>query len=169
MLRRFLGYLPVEFEESDIKGSDTEPNDAFYKELGFQVKEVQTEGRRRGKECKDKLQNISDETSPEDFTELYSPIHMSITESLPRVVSELARHREEKYGNKTRQMNVLVYLNLSDTTYTNEQVDLTAISYELDRWNSVSLVTNNCAIVLRCNDRDNHFLMPLVGDLHVKK
>ncbi len=169
VLREFLSYLPVEFEDSHIKGSDAEPNDVFYKEFGFQVKEVQTEGRKRGKEYKDKLQSISEETRPDDLTEQYSPTHITLNESLSGVVSELARHREEKYSNNTGHMNVLVYLNLSDTTYTSGQVDLSVISDELDCWKSVSLVANNCAIVLRCNDHHNQLLLPLVGTLYMSK
>lgn len=168
VLREFLNYLPGDVNLVETKGSSTEPNDVFYYDLGFQVKEVQTEERKRGKEIKDKLYSITKDTTPNDFIEPYSPVHISLSESLPRVDSELGRHRLQKYNDSTSHMNVLVYLNLTGTTYLKEEVDLAGISDELDLWKSVSLVTNNCAMVLRCNDRNNNFLVPLVGVLYFK-
>jgi len=168
VLKEFLKYLPADIQDSDIQGSYIEPNDAFYKDIGFQVKEIQTEERKRGKEYKEKLSNINDETKPEHFLEHYSSIHIPLSEALPRVGSELERHRKEKYRNNTNNMNVLVYLNLSDTTYTNAAVDTSLIDRELANWQSVSLVTNNCSIVLSCNDSSNKLLKPLVGKLYVK-
>lgn len=166
VLKEFLKYLPIESLDSDINGSEAEPNDVFYKDVGFQVKEIPTEGRKRGKEYKDKLNNITEETEPEDLLEYYSPIHIPLSGVLPRVRDELERHRNEKYKMNARKINVLVYLNLDDTTYTNAPVDTSLIDYELGNWQSVSVVTNNSAIVLSCNN-DNKLLMPLVGILYV--
>ncbi|MDC5857433.1 DUF1780 domain-containing protein [Vibrio europaeus] len=166
VLREFLSYLPVEFDESELSESDQEPNDVFYLGYGFQIKEVLSPGRKRGKEYKDKLGSITENTKPEDFIEQYSPIHIPLSESLPRVASELSRHREEKYSNDTGNIDVLVYLNLSDTTYTNEPVKYSSAEFTL--WKSVSLVSNNCAIVLACNEQSNELLSGQIGVLHVK-
>ncbi len=168
VLKEFLNYLPVKVDDSHVKGSDIEPNDAFYKDIGFQVKEIQTEGRKRGKEYKDKLNSISEETKPKDLLQRYNHTHIPLSEVLPRVREELKRHRSEKYKDNARKINVLVYLNLSDTTYTNTSVDISLTYEELDSWQSVSVVTNNCAIVLSCNDDNNKLLKPLVGELYVK-
>jgi hypothetical protein len=165
VLKEFLKYLPIEAQDSDFKGSDVEPNDAFYKHTGFQIKELQTEERKRGKEYKDKLNAINDETKPKDLLENYSHIHIPLSTALPRVSDELKHHRIEKYKNNTTDMNVLVYLNLSDTTYTSEIVNTSLIDSELRNWKSVSLVTNNCAIVLSCYDDSNDLLKPLAGKL----
>ena len=166
VLREFLSYLPLKFYESELSESDQEPNDVFYRGHGFQVKEVLSPDRKRGKEYKDKLGSITENTKPEDFLEQYSPIHNPLSESLPCVASELSRHRKEKYSNDTGNMHVLVYLNLSDTTYTDETVKYS--STEFTRWKSVSLVSNNCAIVLACNEQNNELLSGQVGILHVK-
>ena len=168
VLKEFLKYLPVEAHDSDIKGSNTEPNDVFYEDIGFQVKEIQTEGRKRDKEYKNKLYSINEKTKPEDLLEHYSPIHIPLSEVLPRVRDELERHRNDKYKNNTSKMNVLVYLNLNDATYNDAPVDISLIDYELHHWKSVSVVTNNCAIVLSCNDDNNKLLMSSVRELHVK-
>lgn len=165
-LREFLSYLPIEFEESDLSESDHEPNDAFYLSHGFQIKEVLSPGRKRGKEYNDKIASITETTKPEDLLEPYSPIHIALNESLPYVESELGRHRIEKYDNYTGNINVLVYLNLSDTTYTKEAVIYFCTESRL--WKSVSVVTNNCAIVLSCNDKGNELLSGQVGVLHAK-
>jgi len=168
VLKEFLEYLPVTVQDSDVQLSEAEPNDAFYKDIGFQIKEIQTEGRKRGKEYKDNLSSITDETKPQDLLEHYSPFHVPLSTALTRVGVELERHRKEKYKNSTGDMNVLVYLNLNDTTYTKDPVDTTFIDSELRHWKSVSLVTNNCAIVLSCADRSNKLLAPFVGKLYVK-
>jgi len=39
VLREFLSYVLPEFDETKISGSDQEPNDVFYQEYGFQIKE----------------------------------------------------------------------------------------------------------------------------------
>lgn len=72
VLREFLSYLPIDVIDSDIAVSTGEPNDVLYGPYGFQVKEVLSEGRRRGKEYLDKLEAISEATKPEDLLEFYS-------------------------------------------------------------------------------------------------
>lgn len=166
VLREFLSYLPIEFDESKLSESDQEPNDVFYLGYGFQIKEVLSPGRKRGKEYKDKLGSITENTKPEDLLEQYSPIHIPLSESLPCVASELSRHRKEKYSNNTGNIDVLVYLNLSDTTYTNEPVKYSSAEFNL--WKSVSLISNNCAIVLASQEQSNELLSGQVGVLHVK-
>lgn len=166
VLREFLSYLPIEISTGDISPSETEPHDVFYREFGFQIKEVLSEGRRRGKEYSDKLASITNDTKPEDLLEQYTPIHISLDQALPRVASELARHRAEKYSGNTSHIDVLVYLNLSDTTYT--AADVQSVHDEFLNWNSVSLVSNNCAIILACDAEGHAFLEPLVGKLYVK-
>ncbi|WP_340121437.1 DUF1780 domain-containing protein [Methylobacter svalbardensis] len=168
VLKEFLKYLPVDVQGTDVKESDAEPNDAFYKDIGFQIKEIQTEGRKRDKEYKDKFKSINEETKPKELLEHYSPSHIPLSDVLHRVRDELERHRNEKYKNNTRNINALVYLNLDDTTYTNTPVDTSLIGSELGNWQSVSLVTNNCAVVLSYNDDSNKLLKPLIGKLYVK-
>ena len=88
---------------------------------------------------------------------------------MPRLVAELHRHRTKKYYNLTSEINVLVYLNLKDTTYNNIEIDYALINEEINNWLSVSVVTNNCAIVLNCNDPTLELLTTNVGQLHLKK
>ena len=166
VLREFLSYFPHVFNQLEVIGSNQEPNDGFYKHHGFQIKEVLSEGRKRGKEYKEKLNSITDQTGPEDFLEPYIHMHIPLIKSLPYVKLELARHREDKYNNETADINVLVYLNLSDTTYTNDTPEYSNSEFSL--WKSVSLVSNNNAIVLTCNDEKDELLYPRVGQLHVK-
>jgi len=171
VLREFLSHFLDEVNESDVVASEQEPNDAFYKNHGFQIKEVLSEGRKRGKEYKDKLNFITNKTKPEDLNEPYSPpVHVPLSESLPYVMSELARHREDKYDNDTADINVLVYLNLSNTTYTGDTGDTCEYrNSEFSRWKSISMVGNNNAIVLACKDKKDKLLSELVGKLFVKK
>ena len=68
----------------------------------------------------------------------------------------------------TNEMNVLVYLNLKDTTYKDVAVDYALVDEEINHWQSVSVVTNNCAIVLRCNNQSIELLTANVGILHFK-
>jgi hypothetical protein len=172
VLHEFLSYLPIDIVASDIVPAPKEPNDVIYGHYGFQVKEVLSEGRKRGDEYSDKLDAITEETQPEDLLEPYSPIHIPLSDVMSRVASDLARHRVEKYerpGKPTNAGNidVLVYLNLSSTTYTSQQV--TDIQDEFNNWKSVSLVSNNCAVVLACSDHCNQLLAPHERTLFVKK
>lgn len=168
VLKEFLRYLPLDYKDSNVKGSDAEPSDVFYKNVGFQIKEIQSEDRKRGKEYKDRLKSINEETKLEDLLEPYSHIHIQLSEVLQIVGNELRRHRNQKYRVLAKKINVLVYLNLSDTTYTDASVDTSLIDCELGNWQSVSVVTNNCATVLACND-DHKLLKPLVKKLYFMK
>lgn len=172
VLREFLSYLPIDIVDSDICPAPREPNDVTYGLYGFQVKEVLSKGRRRGDEYSEKLGEITDKTQPEDLLEPYSPIHIPLNEVLPRIAEDLARHRIEKYerlgrGMTTGDIDVLVYLNLSGITYTSDEV--TDLHNEFKYWKSVSLVANNCAIVLACSDHCNQLLGRRVGTLYVNK
>lgn len=172
VVREFLSYLPIDVVDADVCPAPKEPNDVTYGQYGFQVKEVLSKGRRRGDEYSEKLYAITEETQPEDLLEPYSPIHIPLNEVLPRIAEDLARHRIEKYERPGRVMtagdiDVLVYLNLSSTTYTNDEV--TDLHDEFKNWKSVSLVTNNCAIVLDCSDHCNQLLGRRVGILYVNK
>ena len=164
----FLRYLIQDLDIEDIKESKQEPIDVTYKELEFQIKEIQSEGSRRGKEYNDKYKAITEQTEPSDLLEEYSPAHISINDVMPRLIAELQRHRTKKYYNLTSDINVLVYLNLKGTTYNNIEVDYTLIGEEINNWLSVSVVTNNCAIVLNCNDSALELLNTNVGQLHIK-
>ena len=166
VIREFLSYLPLDITETDVVASNQEPNDVFYGSHGFQIKEVLSEGRKRSKEYKDSLHSIDDNTVPSDLVELCTHIHISLNETLPYVESELARHRIDKYKNNTTNINVMIYLNLTETTYTREITEY--CNSEFSRWKSVSLVSNCNAIVLACNDKNNELLYPFLGELHTR-
>ena len=164
----FLRYLVEDFDEKDVLESTQEPIDVTYCEIGFQVKEIQSEGSKRGKEYNDKFRAITSKTEASHLLEDYSPIHIPLNDVLPRLVAELQRHRTKKYHRMTNEMNVLVYLNLKDTTYKDVAVDYALVDEEINHWQSVSVVTNNCAIVLRCNNQSIELLTANVGILHFK-
>jgi hypothetical protein len=96
VLREFLSYLPINVNETKMIISDQEPIDAFYGDHGFQIKEVLSIGRKRSKELKDKLNSITDQVEPSELLEPYTPILISLNESLSYVKSELARNRINK-------------------------------------------------------------------------
>lgn len=167
VLREFLSYLPIDFDESELSSSKQEPNDVSYFNFGFQIKEIQSLNRKRGQEYKDKLNSITESTKLENLFEQYSPIHIPLNDALPNVVSELERHRTHKYGDEAINIDVLIYLNLSETTYTKDPVKY--LPEEFSFWQSVSLVSNNCAIVLACNDTKTPLIGTIVGKLYIKK
>lgn len=163
VLEKFLGYIPQSGVVLRTAEDDEEPNDVFYNGYGFQIKEIQTEGRERHKEYKQKLRSISSDTTKKELLDSYTPIKNSINECLPRIFSELIRHRK-KYDENSLSINLLIYLNIAGLTITSE-VDVigSIFSEEFDKWASVSIITNNCACVLACSDKGHDFLNPLVG------
>ncbi len=165
----FLQYLVEDFDRNDVIESTQEPIDVTYSDIGFQVKEIQSEGRKRGKEYNDNFRAITAETVDSDLLKEYRPINIPINDALPRLVAELKRHRTNKYYKLTNEMNVLVYLNLVDTAYMDVEVDYVLVDEEIRHWQSVSVVTNNCAIVLSCNNPTIELLTMNVGTLHFKK
>lgn len=168
VLNEFLSYTVSDYDGSGISSAVAEPNDVVYKGIGFQIKEVSTEGRARTREYQDSLSGIIEGTKPQHLLEPYQPIHIPFNDAAPRLLSELHRHRTRKYGGLTSDMNVLVYLNLDDTTFDQTLVDLSLFSEEVSKWNSVSVVTNNCAIMLGRQGDSFPFIDGLVGELKFK-
>lgn len=166
VLREFLSYLPLKVSDEDICLAKTEPHDVMYREFGFQIKEVLSEGRKRGKENAAKLAAITSDTKPEDVVWHYTPNYICLDEALPWVASELERHRAKKYKGNSSRIDVLVYLNLTNTTYT--ETDVQSVHDEFANWRSVSLVSNNCAIILACDAEGHDFLTPMLGNLYFK-
>lgn len=163
VLEKFLGYIPQSGVVLRTAEDGEEPNDVFYNGYGFQIKEIQTEGRERQKEYKEKLRSISSDTTKKELLDSYTPIKNSINECLPRIFSELIRHRK-KYDENSLSINLLIYLNIAGLTITSE-VDVIGSSFseEFDKWASVSIISNNCACVLACSDKGHDFLHPFVG------
>lgn len=166
VLTEFLSYIKPEFNADEIVLSKEEPSDVQYQEYTFQVKEVLSPYRRRHQEYKDKLASITEETTLKDTQELYHPHHVSLNEYFPYLNSELARHRIEKYKGLTSNMNMLVYLNLTGTTYKTDPVEYRYKEFQY--WKSVSLVSNNNAIILACSETKNKLLYPYVGKIYTK-
>lgn len=168
VLNEFLSYLIAGFDGTGMALSDSEPNDVIYGDLGFQVKEVQSVGRERTREYQESLSVITDETEPKDLLVPYTPNHIPFNAASSRLLSELERHRTQKYYNQTSDMNVLVYLNLKDTTYDQIPVDMALFQEEVSLWGSVSVVTNNCAIVLGSHDGSIPLFTEHIGILKFK-
>ena len=166
VLKEFLKHLPIAFDENAIRPSYEEPNDVFLRNVGFQVKEVLSPTRQRHKEYKDKFNQITKKTLPSDLLEEYNPRHVHLSEDLPTVMAELIRQRQ-KYGDLSKQINVLVYLNLEDTTYVQSDVNVDEFMGEVDLWNSVIVVTNSGALILKWENSINEF-ENLVGKILFK-
>lgn len=168
VMNMFLSYFIPDFDGTGMAPAESEPNDVTYEGVGFQIKEILSEGRRRTLEFRESLSNITDATEPEDLLEPYQPTHIPFNEASRRLLSELERHRTEKYYNQTSDMNVLVYLNLEGTTYDQSEVDMSLFEEEVSKWGAVSVVTNDCAIVLGLQDGAIPFFEGVVGELQFK-
>lgn len=163
VLEKFLGYIPQSGVVLRTAEDDEEPNDVFYNGYGFQIKEIQTEGRERHKEYKEKIRSISSDTTKKELLDSYTPIKNSINEFLPRIVSELIRHRK-KYNENSLSINLLIYLNITGLTLSSENDEIGSNCFEeFDKWASVSIISNNCACVLACSGSGYDFLRPLLG------
>ena len=172
VLHKFLSFIIPDFGRTGTTMSDSEPNDVCYGEIGFQVKEILSEQRERTREYKDSLSKITDDTQLKDLVEPLRQFHIPFNDASERLLSELERHRTKKYHNQTSDMNVLVYLNLKGetdtTTFDETPVDMSLFSEEVSKWGSVSVVTNNCAIVLGVKENALPFFDGVVGELLFK-
>lgn len=188
VLKEFSKYLFGNVNESYIRVSNDEPNDVFYKDIGFQIKEILTEKRCRHAEyknilnhtnkaidyinnltnrMKNNLERVNEEEEEEIYKMLkniskpYNHICIPISEKLS-IIRKKLKHYRRKYRDTTQNINILLYLNIENTNYTSEPTNTYSIKEELNNWLSVSLVTNNCATILSCNE-DNSPMKPLVG------
>lgn len=161
VLKEFLSYFPP--IDLPIKPSKDEPYDVFCGDYGFQIKEICPDGRKRDDEYKEMVKSFPKSTPSTS----YSHEHIPLEQSLPRVIEDIEKYRTTKYFDLTSKIDVLVYLNLPNTTYTSDSplLDFEELKY----WRSVSLVSNNCALVLSCQNKTNKILFPWCGQLKIKE
>jgi hypothetical protein len=156
VVRRLLQALRVNFKEEEMTEA-AEPVDVAFRDIGFQVKEILDEGRRRTDEFKKKLETT---TSAQDYSELlehYTPIDISFS----KVVQRCYRYAESlllqsKYGPlECKNIDLLCYFNwlnhhvVPPIEVPSKDVGFRSLSVASNRYCAVAYASRNAPALLR--------------------
>jgi hypothetical protein len=158
VVRAFLRFLGIPFQEDDFRVSQPEPIDVAVFDAKFQVTEVLKQGRKRHEEVKKRLAELeaaSDERYCEIEWENPSPMGWG----------ELVCSVEGVFGRKTASpdIDLLVHIALGQRflNLKSETADLSIIA--TSGWRSVSLVFPPHSIILYASNFAPSFLKARVG------
>jgi len=170
VVNELLEYLQIETTSDEVRSSEDEPPDIVFRDFRFEIKEILDNGRKRTAEYKASLAKAEQVTDTSSLLELYTPIKLPIANVLVRVLSE-AKQWNAKYPTSVRQgLDLLIYLNLQGTTIIGSGLP-SAIVLEIAAlgWRSLSVVSNNCALIVAATEKAPSFLHVLVGRILAKK
>jgi len=167
VVRHFLSQLRIEFSDDEIIPSSDEPADVVYCDARFQVKEIMDKDRKRGDEYRESLRKAEAATSASELLEHYQPQKVTYADIVP-IVAKDASKWQKKYGPSERiSTDLLFYFNLQDISIVGDKFpDVAPYSSKMAVWRSVSLASNDCALVLHVSESAPSFLKTAEGKVH---
>ena len=158
VVRRLLQALRVNFKEEEMTEA-SEPVDVAFRDVGFQVKELLDEGRRRTDEFKKKLETTKSAKDYSELLEHYTPIDVSFSEISQRcyLYAETLLSKP-KYGpRECKNIDLLCYFNWLDhhvvppVEVPNKEIGFRSLSIVSSRYCAVAYASPNAPALLRGN------------------
>ena len=167
VVRNFLSKLCIMFSDEEIYASPDEPADVVYCDARFQVKEIIDKDRRRGDEFRESLRKAETATSASDLFEYYPFQKMNCADVVP-IVAQQASDWQRKYGPSERMsIDLLFYFNLQGIHVVGDIFpDVDTYSSKMAEWRSVSVVSDDFALVLHVSQNAPGFLKTAKGKVH---
>lgn len=171
VVRRFLSQLRMEFSDDETIPSSDEPVDVVYRDAKFQVKEIMDKDRRRDDENRESLRKAKTATSDFDLLEpepYRPPKKIDCSDIVPVVAEEAYKLQKRKYGpSECMSTDLLFYFNLKDIYVVGDKFPtVEPYSSRMAAWRSVSVVSNDCALVLHVSQSAPGFLKKAKGKVH---
>lgn len=160
VVNRILNAFSIEHENNELYEAE-EPADVEFRDAQFQVKELFTEGRRRGDEYKEKLKIARETNEDADLLFKESPSTISFTE-IVEICGNYTRKLIDtnQYGVKERNnMDLLFYFNYVERT----EVPPENYIFNIEGFRSVSVVGSRYCSVLMATEKAPSFLRNNVG------
>ena len=160
VVNRLLNAFDIKHDNTETYEAE-EPADVAFRDAQFQVKELFTEGRRRGDEYKEKLKIAREANEVGDLLFKESPSTISFTE-----IVELCSNYTKKlidtnqYGVKEKNnMDLLFYFNYVERT----EVPPEDYTFNIKGFRSVSVVGSRYCSALMVTEKAPSFLRANVG------
>ena len=166
--REFLQNLNVAFRDSDVTAPASDPPDAIYQDLRFEVKEILDEGRRRHAEYKQALAKAERATDPQELLSDYSPKDHTPTQVVDLIASKLPAFSTKYEPTFRKTLDLLVYVNLNE--HSPRPGNLPDCS-QLDSfgWRSVSAVFGWASFILNAQRAAPAFLQSRAGTVTFRR
>jgi hypothetical protein len=162
--REFLKNLNVPFRDSEVTAPVSDPPDATYLDLRFEVKEILDEGRKRHAEYRAALEKAQKATDPEELLSDYSPKDLTPVEVVDLIASKLPAFSNKYAPAFLKTLDLLVYINLTEHSLRpGAMPDCTYL--HTFGWRSISAVFGWASFVLNTHQSAPEFLQTRVGIL----
>ena len=158
VVRRLLQALRVNFKEEEMTEAP-EPVDVAFRDVGFQVKELLDERRRRTDEFKKKLETAKSAKDYSELLEHYTPTDVSFSETAQRcyLYAETLLS-QSKYGpRECKNIDLLCYFNwlehhvVPPVEVPNKEIGFRSLSIVSNRYCAVAYASPNAPALLRGN------------------
>lgn len=159
----FLQNLRILYSQSEVISPDDDPPDVEFRDARFEIKEILDPGRRRHEEYKQELERVRSLTDPKDLLQMFTP-KGSTLEDIYRLCEQVALGLDKKYPLAVRrELDLLLYVNLSDVMYVGEQPypDTTALASS--GWRSISFVMGQRSCCFFAHNDAPVFIQKAVG------
>lgn len=131
---QLLNYLGIRYVSDEVRPSDDEPLDVYFRDARFQVKEILDTDRKRHDEYKDLLEKAENVSDPKELLEHYTPKNITINE-IYRIVAKRAQDYMLKYGKDVRcTLNMVFYVNLQDYGVTGTKLSVETEALQSQGW-----------------------------------
>lgn len=170
VVNKLLEYMQIETTSDEIRFSQDEPPDIVFRDYRFEIKEILDNGRKRTEEYKASLAKAEKANDASSLVELYTPIKLPIESALALVLCK-TKQWNVKYSTSARQgLDLVIYLNLRGTTIIGSELPSAIVSeIAVLGWRSLSVVSNNSALIVAATKKAPSFHQSLIGKILVKK
>lgn len=159
--RAFLRTIGIDFKDKELIAPTEEPADVAFRDARFQIREILDPGRKRGDEWREKEKKYTEAKSIIEISGPYSsPIPFNLETLVPALVDSLSE-KSIKYGNKCHDIDILVYINLSNKSLIPDSEIPDLDKLRLQGWRSASFIFNPYGVVLFANSNAPDFLCSL--------
>ena len=168
VVSHFLRCLGMRFDRGELKHPPNDPPDVLFRDARFEIKEIQTAGRRRGDEYRQRLARALCAERFADLLQPHRPEPVPIAQVCTRLMHESRNLASGRYRDSAlrRSLDLVFYISFSGTVEVSlaegPLIDLDPLRRE--GWRSVSfLFAEACACVLIAANGSPAFLSDSVG------
>ena len=171
----FLRVLKIQYEDCEIQKRGPEPIDVWFRDAHFQVMEKLDEGRCRDDEWHTRRERLVCAVTAGEFEyfqkaveglEPFSPPATYTSEDYFKLICSCSEKKSKRYGGDVGDIDLLVYINLRDTSLSDTMPWSDPASLERHGWRSVSFVDGVYARVLYAKKNAPDFLQAAMGKTH---
>jgi hypothetical protein len=159
----FVENLRIPYTSSEFGSSADEPPDVDFRDARFEIKEILDEGRRPHDGFRAELERVRTLTKAKDVFRHFTPKDICLEEIYSRCKTVIAGLSIKYPPAVMHKLDLLLYVNLVEVMYVNEQSYPDVAGIAAAGWRSVSFVKGQRSCCLYARDDAPLFIRQAVG------